>query len=108
MELNGFFIEDWNCEACNNKIICLHLKKSRQTSLHKNCFKLQIPPVRRFLGEVKSEVTCSKEEIFGQYVASELKRIKSKKTYEEVKWKILQALQSAAEREADDPDALDM
>mgnify|MGYP000893504748 CR=1 FL=1 len=46
----------------------------------------------------------SKEEIFGRYVASELKRIKSKKTYEEVKWKILQALQTAAEKEADDPD----
>jgi hypothetical protein len=48
---------------------------------------------------------ASKEEIFGRYVASELKRIKSKKTYEEVKWKILQTLQMAAEKEADDPEA---
>lgn len=53
------------------------------------------------------EKSCSavgKEEIFGTYIASELKRIKNKKTYEDVKWKILQTLQSAAEKEAEDQD----
>lgn len=50
----------------------------------------------------KPEGKECKEDIFGRYIASELKRIKSKKTYEEVKWKILQALQAAAEKETDD------
>lgn len=50
----------------------------------------------------KNEDKDCKEDIFGRYIASELKRIKSKKTYEEVKWKILQALQAAAEKETDD------
>lgn len=50
----------------------------------------------------KNEEKDCKEDIFGRYIASELKRIKSKKTYEEVKWKILQALQAAAEKETDD------
>lgn len=35
------------------------------------------------------------EETFGKYIVSELKRIKKKKTYELVKWEILQALQKA-------------
>lgn len=52
----------------------------------------------------KSCNSVGKEEIFGAYIASELKRIKNKKTYEEVKWKILQTLQSAAEKEAEDQD----
>lgn len=50
----------------------------------------------------KSSNAGCKEEIFGAYIASELKRIKNKKTYEEVKWKILQTLQTAAQKEADD------
>ncbi|XKL64804.1 hypothetical protein PGB90_004890 [Kerria lacca] len=57
------------------------------------------PQTQKSMNDVKS-----KEEIFGSYVASELKRIKNKKTYEEVKWKILQTLQAAAEKEADDQD----
>lgn len=40
-------------------------------------------------------VSEREEETFGKYVVSELKRIKKKKTYELVKWEILQALQKA-------------
>ncbi|XP_065207452.1 uncharacterized protein LOC135836499 [Planococcus citri] len=43
----------------------------------------------------------SKEEAFGKYIISELKRIKKKKTYEIVKWEILQALQKAMLQEAE-------
>ncbi len=37
----------------------------------------------------------SKEDIFGKYIASELKLIKSQKVYEEVKWTIINTLRNA-------------
>lgn len=37
----------------------------------------------------------SKEDQLGQYIANQLKQIKSKKIYEEVKWDIIQTLQNA-------------
>lgn len=49
----------------------------------------------------------SKEESFGKYIISELKRIKKKKTYELVKWEILQALQKAMLKEAETEDSED-
>lgn len=41
-------------------------------------------------GEVES-----KEDQLGQYIANQLKQIKNKKVYEEVKWDIIQTLQNA-------------
>lgn len=49
----------------------------------------------------------SKEESFGKYIVSELKRIKKKKTYELVKWEILQALQKAMIQEVETEDSED-
>ncbi|XKL64803.1 hypothetical protein PGB90_004889 [Kerria lacca] len=49
----------------------------------------------------------SKEESFGKYIVSELKRIKKKKTYELVKWEILQALQKAMLKEIETEDSED-
>ena len=37
----------------------------------------------------------SKEDQLGRFIANQLKRIKSKKIYEEVKWDIIQTLQNA-------------
>lgn len=43
----------------------------------------------------------TKEEALGRYIVSELRRIKNKKTYELVKWEILQALQKAMLQEVE-------
>lgn len=43
----------------------------------------------------------SKEDIFGKYIASELKLIKNQKIYEEVKWTIINTLRNALSQQSE-------
>lgn len=51
--------------------------------------------------QITESTLLEKEDIFGRYIASELKLIKSQKVYEEVKWEILNTLQQAINSQSD-------